>query len=82
MRRLAAGTEDASLRAQLHGLATVVGLLPTQQRNDPRREQLGRALAEALEQDDEPAVLAAAAQLAAWDRSIAQTVDWSAVSGG
>ena len=78
---LAEGIEDPALRAQLHALATVIGPLSALP-PDPRAQELGRVLARALERDDEAGVVSAARELAAHNRSLAQSVDWSAVSGG
>jgi hypothetical protein len=79
---LAAQVDEPALRAQLHGLATAIGCLPAQQRVHADRDELRRALELALRADEEDLVIAAARRLAAYDRSVAQAVDWSAVSGG
>jgi hypothetical protein len=79
---LAAQVDEPALRAQLHGLATAIGCLPAQEQPHADRDGLRRALARALDAGDERGVIAAARRLAAYDRSVAQAVDWSAVSGG
>ena len=76
---LAAGVPDAGVRAQLHALA---GIVRNAGREPADTAALQAALEEALEREDEPAVIAAMRRLAAAERAGLRAVDWSAASGG
>lgn len=80
--RVLAGTfADAAGRAQLHSLAAAIECLDAQRAIDRDDAGVRSTLEAALAAGDEPAVIAAARQLARRDRSLIPAVDWSDVSG-
>jgi hypothetical protein len=78
---LAAQADQPELRGQLHALRGAI-LNLGREADAAQREPLERALATALEREDEPAVIAAMRSLAAFERAAVVPLDWTAASHG
>jgi hypothetical protein len=73
---------EADIRAQLGGLAALLGNLDSRIRDQEARGPLETAIATAIAAGDEAAVIAAMRRLAALDRAVLVAVDWEAVTRG
>ena len=78
---LAGRVDDPVARAQLHALAALLDGYE-EVGEDGRRAALEQAIAAAIEDGDEAALIPAMRRLAAIDRAAVRSVNWSAASGG
>jgi hypothetical protein len=74
--------DDPVARAQLHALAALLDGYEEGGEDDGRRTALEQAIAAAIEDGDEGALIPAMRRLAAIDRAAVRSVNWSAASGG
>lgn len=79
---LAARIEAPDVRAQLYGLAALLGNLSSEVASDDAHRPLERSIAAAIDAGDEAGAISAMRRLAALDRSVLAPVDWSAVTRG
>ena len=79
---LAARIEAPDVRAQLNGLAALLGNLSSDVPSDDARRPLEGSIAAAIDAGDEAGAISAMRRLAALDRSVLAPVDWSAVTRG
>lgn len=79
---LAERSQEPLVRTQLHALSGVIANLVVEDVDPSRRAELVRRLDAGIEADEEGAVLAAMAELAALERAPLRRVDWAAASGG
>ncbi len=79
---LAARVDEASVRAQLHALVSLLENIDSGDPDPSERAPLEDRIGAALESDDEAGAIAAMRELAALDRAAVRAVDWSAASSG
>ncbi|HEY2652111.1 MAG TPA: hypothetical protein VGI50_09335 [Solirubrobacteraceae bacterium] len=79
---LAARIDAPDVRAQLNALAALLRNLGSQVAADDLRGALEESIGAAIKAGDEAGAISAMRRLAALDRSVLASVDWSAVTRG